>query len=102
MKRKGEILGELPHELAMKYPSIGEARGVGLMWGLEIVGDGNEPDTLKTNAIVDRAFTDEHLILRSSRYGFGNVVKVRPSLTTTEDELVEIVERLDSVLASVN
>ncbi|MDT9718194.1 aspartate aminotransferase family protein [Paenibacillus sp. ClWae2A] len=102
VKRKGEILGELLHELAMKYPSIGEARGVGLMWGLEIIGDGNEPDTLKTNAIVDRAFTDEHLILRSSRYGFGNVVKVRPSLTTTEDELVEIVERLDSVLASVH
>ncbi|MNC76794.1 hypothetical protein D3C75_1285940 [compost metagenome] len=72
------------------------------MWGLEIVGDHNEPDTPKTNAIIDRAFEDQHLILRSSRYGFGNVVKVRPSLTTTEDELVEIVDRLDSVLASVH
>jgi 4-aminobutyrate aminotransferase len=102
VKRKGEILGGLLQDLAMKYPSIGEARGVGLMWGLEMVGDNNEPDTDKTNAIIDRAFTDEHLILRGSRYGFGNVVKVRPSLTTTEDELVEIVERLDSVLASVH
>lgn len=102
VKRKGEILGGLLQDLTMKYPSIGEARGVGLMWGLEMVGDNNEPDTDKTNAIIDRAFTDEHLILRGSRYGFGNVVKVRPSLTTTEDELVEIVERLDSVLASVH
>ncbi|WP_405152925.1 aspartate aminotransferase family protein [Paenibacillus sp. FSL K6-0108] len=102
VKRKGEILGGLLQDLAMKYPSIGEARGVGLMWGLEMVGDNNEPDTDKTNAIIDRAFTDEHLILRGSRYGFGNVVKVRPSLTTTEDELVEIVERLDSVLANVH
>ncbi|MGG4107656.1 aspartate aminotransferase family protein [Paenibacillus lautus] len=102
VKRKGEILGGLLQDLTMKYPSIGEARGVGLMWGLEMVGDRNEPDTDKTNAIIDRAFTDEHLILRGSRYGFGNVVKVRPSLTTTEDELVEIVERLDSVLASVH
>jgi 4-aminobutyrate aminotransferase len=102
VKRKGILLGGLLQELALKYPSIGEARGVGLMWGLEIVGDQNEPDTPKTNAIIDRAFDDQHLILRSSRYGFGNVVKVRPSLTTTEDELVEIVDRLDSVLASVH
>jgi len=102
VKRKGILLGGLLQELALKYPSIGEARGVGLMWGLEIVGDHNEPDTPKTNAIIDRAFEDQHLILRSSRYGFGNVVKVRPSLTTTEDELVEIVDRLDSVLASVH
>ncbi|WP_342551510.1 aminotransferase class III-fold pyridoxal phosphate-dependent enzyme [Paenibacillus sp. FSL R7-0652] len=102
VKRKGLLLGGLLQELALKYPIIGEARGVGLMWGLEIVGDQNKPDTPKTNAIIDRAFTDQHLILRSSRYGFGNVVKVRPSLTTTEDELVEIVYRLDSVLASVH
>ncbi|WP_145331604.1 aspartate aminotransferase family protein [Paenibacillus xylanexedens] len=102
VKRKGILLGGLLQELALKYPSIGEARGVGLMWGLEIVSDHNEPDTPKTNAIIDRAFEDQHLILRSSRYGFGNVVKVRPSLTTTEDELVEIVDRLDSVLASVH
>lgn len=102
VKRKGILLGGLLQELALKYPNIGEARGVGLMWGLEIVGNQNEPDTPKTNAIIDRAFEDQHLILRSSRYGFGNVVKVRPSLTTTEDELVEIVDRLDSVLASVH
>ncbi|MET3543480.1 4-aminobutyrate aminotransferase [Paenibacillus favisporus] len=101
VKLKGEILGDLLHELETKYDCIGEARGVGLMWGLEIVDEDGAPDVAKTNAVIDRAFADQHLILRGSRYGFGNVVKVRPSLTVTTDEIVTIVERLDAVLASV-
>ncbi|WP_025691192.1 aspartate aminotransferase family protein [Paenibacillus zanthoxyli] len=101
VKLKGEILSDLLGELAAKYKCIGEARGVGLMWGLEIVDSEGEPDVAKTNAIIERAFTDQHLILRGSRYGFGNVVKVRPSLTVTDDELVQIVEKLESVIHSV-
>ncbi|MNE71931.1 Diaminobutyrate--2-oxoglutarate aminotransferase [compost metagenome] len=98
---KGEILGDMLVELNNKYPSIGEARGVGLMWGLEIVDRDGAPDVAKANAIIERAFSDQHLILRGSRYGFGNVVKVRPSLTVTEEELAQIVNRLDAVLKSV-
>ncbi|MGK9252220.1 aspartate aminotransferase family protein [Paenibacillus humicus] len=101
VKLKGEILGELLGELAEKHSCIGEARGVGLMWGLEIVDSEDAPDVAKANAAIERAFSDQRLILRGSRYGFGNVVKVRPSLTVTADELVEIVGRLDSVLDSL-
>lgn len=101
VKLKGEILGDLLGELTMKYRSIGEARGVGLMWGLEIVDSDGAPDVAKANAIIERAFSDQQLILRGSRYGFGNVVKVRPSLTVTEEEIAQIVDRLDSVLKSV-
>ncbi|ANF96405.1 aspartate aminotransferase family protein [Paenibacillus bovis] len=99
VRSKGELLGNLLSPLAELYPdTIGEARGVGLMWGLEIVDADNAPDSRKANAIIDMAFKEENLILRGSRYGFGNVVKVRPSLTVTEDELVEIVGRLERVL----
>ncbi|MBJ6360016.1 aspartate aminotransferase family protein [Paenibacillus sp. GCM10012307] len=101
VKWKGEILGNLLEGLAEKYSFIGEARGVGLMWGLEIVDRDDAPDVAKANAIIEQAFSDQHLILRGSRYGFGNVVKVRPSLTATEDEIVEIVGRLEAVLRNV-
>ncbi len=57
---------------------------------------------MKSNGIIDRAFEEQQLILRGSRYGYGNVVKVRPSLTATEDEIVEIVKRLDTVLATLH
>mgnify|MGYP000855412978 FL=1 len=99
VRTKGELLGHMLSPLAELYPNtIGEARGVGLMWGLEIVDGDGAPDSRKANAIIDMAFRDENLILRGSRYGFGNVVKVRPSLTVTEDEIVEIVGRLERVL----
>ncbi len=99
VRTKGELLGHMLSPLAELYPdTIGEARGVGLMWGLEIVDADGAPDSRKANAIIDMAFRDENLILRGSRYGFGNVVKVRPSLTVTEDEIVEIVGRLERVL----
>lgn len=102
VQRKGKLLGDLLLNLEEKYNCIGEARGVGLMWGLEIVDEYNAPDTNKMNAIINFAFADQQLILRGSRYGFGNVVKVRPSLTVTDEEIVEIIRRLDLVLSSLD
>ncbi|MDR6109702.1 4-aminobutyrate aminotransferase-like enzyme [Paenibacillus sp. SORGH_AS338] len=102
VQRKGKLLGDLLLDLEEKYSCIGEARGVGLMWGLEIVDEYNAPDTNKMNAIINFAFADQQLILRGSRYGFGNVVKVRPSLTVTDEEIVEIIRRLDLVLSSLD
>ncbi|MGN9170479.1 MULTISPECIES: aspartate aminotransferase family protein [Paenibacillus] len=102
VRSKGNLLGSLLTEIADKHDCIGEARGVGLMWGLEIVDEDDGPDAVKSNGIIDRAFEEQQLILRGSRYGYGNVVKVRPSLTATEDEIVEIVKRLDTVLATLH
>jgi 4-aminobutyrate aminotransferase len=102
VRSKGSLLGSLLTEMADKYDCIGEARGVGLMWGLEIVDEDDAPDAVKSNGIIDRAFEEQQLILRGSRYGYGNVVKVRPSLTATEDEIAEIVKRLDAVLATLH
>ncbi|MCZ8517877.1 MULTISPECIES: aspartate aminotransferase family protein [Paenibacillus] len=101
VKLKGEILSGLLSELPARFRCIGDVRGIGLMWGLEIVDENGDPDVRKANAIIDTAFKEQRLILRGSRYGFGNVVKVRPALVATDDELVEIVERLSAVLRKV-
>jgi 4-aminobutyrate aminotransferase-like enzyme len=100
VRRKGQVLGRLLGALADRHEIVAEARGVGLMWGLEIVDANGEPSSDLTNRIIARARNDG-MILRGSRYGFGNVVKVRPALVATEPDLELIVERLDRSVATV-
>ncbi|KAA2243338.1 aminotransferase class III-fold pyridoxal phosphate-dependent enzyme [Chitinophaga agrisoli] len=102
VRENGKVLGSLLQQLGEKYGHvIGDVRGVGYMWGLEIVDKEGAPDVKLTNRIIDLALEDHRLILRGSRYGFGNVVKVRPALTATLDDIAEICERLDKLFSQL-
>ena len=102
VKENGKVLGMLLNGLKEKYGTvIGDVRGIGYMWGLEIVDKDGQPDVDLTNRIIDLALENHHLILRGSRYGFGNVVKVRPSLTATLDDIEEICARLDKLFSEL-
>lgn len=80
------------------YPSIGEVRGVGLMIGIEIVDCDGHPDLAATKAIQSAAFR-HGLILRTSRYGRGNTIKVRPPLIISLSEAEELCDRLARAFA---
>ncbi len=82
VRRKGAILSEMLNSLSPKHECLGDVRGIGLMyWGVEIVDENGEPDSNKTNAIIERAFAGIKINpSRITGYGFGNVVKVRPAL----------------------
>ncbi|WP_343692608.1 aminotransferase class III-fold pyridoxal phosphate-dependent enzyme [Chitinophaga sp.] len=98
VRENGVVLGRLLNNLKEKYSDvIGDVRGIGYMWGLEIIDKDGAPDVALTNKIIDSGLENHHLILRGSRYGFGNVVKVRPSLTATVDDIEEICARLDKI-----
>ncbi|HEY0017956.1 MAG TPA: aminotransferase class III-fold pyridoxal phosphate-dependent enzyme [Longimicrobium sp.] len=101
VRRKGALLGELLQGLREAHPGIGDVRGIGMMWGLEMVGPGGEPDVEATTRIIRAAEERHHLLLRGSRYGFGNVVKVRPALVATDDEIRDVVDRLSRAIADV-
>lgn len=102
VRDNGIVLGKLLNRLKEKYGHfIGDVRGMGYMWGLEIVDQDGAPDVKLTNRIIDNALTEQKLILRGSRYGFGNVVKVRPALTATVDDIEEICGRLDRIFSQV-
>ncbi|MFL6199466.1 MAG: aspartate aminotransferase family protein [Thermoanaerobaculia bacterium] len=101
VRRKGVVLGELLQGLQEKHPCIGDVRGIGMMWGLEMVGPGGEPDVETTTRVIRAAEERHHLLLRGSRYGFGNVIKVRPALVAADDELHDIVSRLSQAIADV-
>jgi len=85
-----------------KYEFIGDVRGVGLMIGFEIVKDRKtkKADRELTLQIVHRALDQYGLMLRSSLYGFGNVLKIRPALNITMDQCEEMMDILEECLDS--
>lgn len=44
---------------------------------------------------------DYGLIIRTSRYGYGNVFKIRPPLTITLTEAEELCDKLNKLLEQV-
>ncbi|RRN71342.1 aspartate aminotransferase family protein [Peribacillus simplex] len=93
----GDYIMERLEGMKEKFKFIGDVRGVGLMIGVEIVKDNNEPDVELTNHIAKCAM-DHGIIIRTSRYGYGNVFKIRPPLTITLSEAEELCHRLDRLL----
>ncbi|WP_219909867.1 aminotransferase class III-fold pyridoxal phosphate-dependent enzyme [Trinickia symbiotica] len=84
-----------------RYGAIGDVRGVGLMIGFEIVDSDGAPDTALTNRLAEAAM-HYGLILRTSRYGLGNVLKVRPPLILTMAEADLICDRLEALFIGEN
>ena len=101
----GEVFRTELERLAGKHPSIGEVRGLGCFFGLELVKDREtrEPlvpfnaagaDRLRVGAVSKRAL-DRGLYLMTH----WNVVMCCPPLTITRDELAEGIEALDDALS---
>jgi 4-aminobutyrate aminotransferase len=73
------------------FKSVERVTGVGMMWGIHLAG---HDSVAMTNAIVKTAREHCGLRVRSSQDGFGNVVKIRPALIATIEDINEIMERL--------
>jgi 4-aminobutyrate aminotransferase-like enzyme len=93
----GAWLGHRLRVMAEEFPFVGDVRGLGYMWGLEIDDVDGEPDPPLTQAIIRNAL-EKRLILRGSRYGRGNVIKIRPALTASDDDLDEMLTKLQLCL----
>jgi 4-aminobutyrate aminotransferase-like enzyme len=81
------------------HRNVFDVRGVGLMIGIEIVDDSGAPSSTLTNHLANQAM-DHGLILRTSRYGRGNVLKIRPPLILTMEEADLICDRFEALLAT--
>ena len=94
------LLGKL-NELKSKYECIGDARGMGLALGLEIV------EQKKTR--VPSSVLCQKIILGAAEYGlmmgrvglYGNVIRVAPPLTIQQKECDFAIAVLDNVLAEL-
>jgi taurine---2-oxoglutarate transaminase len=101
----GEALGSGLAALAERHPSIGEVRGKGLFWGIELVRDRQtrEPlvpfnaagEDLAPITQIAKAAMERGLYLMTH----WNVILVVPPLTITREELDEGLGILDEVLS---
>ncbi len=101
----GEVFRVRLAELAQKHPSVGEVRGLGCFWGLELVKNretreplvpynGSGEDAKPMGAVMKRAL-DRGLYLMTH----WNVVMCCPPLTITREELDEALGILDDALS---
>jgi 4-aminobutyrate aminotransferase len=86
-------------DMQSRYPAIADVRGVGLMIGFELTEPDGTPAVKLTNHLA-RAARDHGLIMRTSRYGYGNVLKIRPPLILTLEQADELCDRLEELLVA--
>jgi 4-aminobutyrate aminotransferase len=96
----GNYIMERLRKMQEKYTFISDVRGVGLMIGIEISDHEGNPNTDLTNYIAKLAMK-HGLIIRTSRYGYGNVFKIRPPLIITLEESEQLCNQLEKVLMEV-
>ena len=101
----GPVFQDALNGLAAKHPSIGEVRGLGCFWGIELVtsretreplvpfnggGEAAAPMTRLAKAAMERGL---------SLMTHWNVIMICPPLTITREELDEGIAILDDVLS---
>jgi len=86
-------------DLEERYEIVGEVRGKGLMVGVEIVTDGTSkrPDPAAAARVMEEARERGLLVGKGGLY--GNVLRLSPPLTVTEEDAGRAVETLDEAFA---
>ncbi|HLX32871.1 MAG TPA: aminotransferase class III-fold pyridoxal phosphate-dependent enzyme [Gaiellaceae bacterium] len=101
----GPVFGSLLGELQEKHPSIGDVRGLGCFWGLDLVRNRATREPLVPfNASGEAAAPMARLGKAALERGLYlmthfNVIMICPPLTITRDELAEGIAILDDTLA---
>jgi len=104
-QRMGRVLGDRLRDLADRHRVIGDIRGKGLFWGVELVKDRttkepwvewNSTGGKQTKQLLSRMFANGAYML-----GRWNCFIAAPPLTVTEEQIDEGVRALDRTLADV-
>jgi len=94
------ILKPALHALQLKYPIIGDVRGIGAMIAIELVQQGSlEPNPSAVAAVT--AFAAQQGVLLLSAGTFGNVIRFLPSLAISDELLREAIAVIDEAFAAL-
>jgi 4-aminobutyrate aminotransferase len=83
--------------LAERSDIIGEVRGKGLMIGIEMVEAGTKTPNVAAAGAVMEAAKDEGLLIGKGGM-YGNVLRIAPPLTLTEEEADEGYTKLETAV----
>lgn len=103
VKKNEPVIKKALEGLKERLGVVCDVRGKGFMWGIELADKDGRQDTELVNKVIPLAFDNHNLILRGTRYGFGNVIEFRPALVATEGELLEMIDRMEqSIVEAAN
>jgi 4-aminobutyrate aminotransferase / (S)-3-amino-2-methylpropionate transaminase / 5-aminovalerate transaminase len=81
-----------------RWQQVGDARGLGAMLAIELVGDGNAPDGELASKVVEAALSRGLLLLKAGVE--GNSIRVLVPLVITDAELDEALQVFEEALAA--
>ncbi|XEV15996.1 aspartate aminotransferase family protein [Vibrio alginolyticus] len=98
-KAYSQFMREKLLEMKAKYPVIGDVRGVGMLWGIELVTD---------HESKARAYDEAEAVLYqclnngvSFKVSQGNVIQLSPPLIITREQLTEALAIFEEAIAKV-
>ena len=95
----GDRLRQGLEALQQKYPIIGDVRGMGLMQGLELVGENKKPDAASIKRLFEATKKNGLLIGKGGLW--GNVVRIAPPLNVDKDQIDHALKVLDHSFAQL-
>ncbi len=95
-RARGEHLRARLEELAGSAPALGRVRCWGLMAGIDVLDDDGRPDPARARRIVNALRQRGVLIGRTGP--LGDVLKIRPPLVVTTEQLDLLIAELGAVL----
>ncbi|MCG9231443.1 aspartate aminotransferase family protein [Vibrio diabolicus] len=98
-KVDSQFMREKLLEMKAKYPVIGDVRGIGMLWGIELVTD---------HESKARAYDEAEVVLYqclnngvSFKVSQGNVIQLSPPLIITREQLIEALAIFEEAIAKV-
>ncbi|HFQ4929917.1 aspartate aminotransferase family protein [Vibrio vulnificus] len=99
VKADSQFMREKLLEMKAKYPVIGDVRGIGMLWGIELVTD---------HESKARAYDEAEVVLYqclnngvSFKVSQGNVIQLSPPLIITREQLTEALAIFEEAIANV-
>ena len=100
----GEYLGSRLHDLAKRHPSVGEVRGLGLFWTMELVKDRETREPFRhptqkygesvVRRIAQFLLEEKHIYCPGDKFGLWIV----PPLVVSKEEIEMLIEAFDEAL----
>jgi 4-aminobutyrate aminotransferase / (S)-3-amino-2-methylpropionate transaminase / 5-aminovalerate transaminase len=101
-EKSGNKMMDHFRRLESKHQFIGDVRGLGLVIGIEIVSDKNTKAPASDLAKSIQTKLRENGILAGVSGVFGNVLRLSPVLTMTDDEIDQSLDAFDRAFAAVS